>query len=261
MTDPYSVLGVNPGADDKEIKAAFKKLAKKHHPDVNGGNKDSEAKFKEINEAYTSLTEKPKSSPHGPDLHDMFGDTQSIFEAIFRGGGGANIVNRVPVDPELLLNGGSFDYTVQTFEHANGRIRPISHTVKVTVEPDTPVLAQIALPNGPKFTFIQLVPGDTQKYRVTDMINLTETKSVNAFIAMTGGEVEVISPSGRTIKVKVPAGTQSGNIHRIRGMGLRAPNGQRGNYNIQFSIKIPKITAENDEDLIKEILKHMKDAR
>ncbi len=52
MNDPFSVLGISPSASEDEIKAAYRKLAKKYHPDVNQGSADSEAKMKEINEAY-----------------------------------------------------------------------------------------------------------------------------------------------------------------------------------------------------------------
>ncbi|MEG2253387.1 MAG: DnaJ domain-containing protein, partial [Clostridia bacterium] len=55
MKDPYEVLGVSPGASDDEIKAAYRKLAKKYHPDLNGGSAQAETKMKEVNEAYTVL--------------------------------------------------------------------------------------------------------------------------------------------------------------------------------------------------------------
>ena len=53
--DYYTVLGVPRTATDKEIKTAYRKLARKHHPDVNPGDKDSESRFKEIGEAYSCL--------------------------------------------------------------------------------------------------------------------------------------------------------------------------------------------------------------
>ena len=55
MRDPYEVLGLSPGASDDDIKAAYRRLAKKYHPDLNGGSAEAEAKMKEVNEAYTLL--------------------------------------------------------------------------------------------------------------------------------------------------------------------------------------------------------------
>ena len=59
--DYYEVLGVDKNADDETIKKAYRKLAKKYHPDTNAGNAEAEKKFKEISEAYAVLSDKEKS--------------------------------------------------------------------------------------------------------------------------------------------------------------------------------------------------------
>ena len=77
--DYYEVLGVDRGADDATLKKAYRKLAKKYHPDMNPGDKEAEAKFKEATEAYGVL-----SDPDNRRQYDQFG--HAAFE---NGGGGA----------------------------------------------------------------------------------------------------------------------------------------------------------------------------
>ena len=62
--DYYEALGLSKGASDDEIKKAYRRLAKKYHPDMNPGDKDAEAKFKEINEAYSVLSDADKKQKY-----------------------------------------------------------------------------------------------------------------------------------------------------------------------------------------------------
>ena len=74
--DYYKILGVAREASSDEIKKAFRKLARKHHPDVNPGDKKAEEKFKEINEAYEVLSDSDKRRKYdtlGPNWMDQFG--------------------------------------------------------------------------------------------------------------------------------------------------------------------------------------------
>ncbi len=105
--DYYEVLGVDKGADDSTIKSAYRKLAKKYHPDVNPGDAEAEKKFKEAAEAYAVLSDPDKRRQYDQfghaafdgsagggfdysnmDFSDIFGSFGDIFSDLFGGGGG-----------------------------------------------------------------------------------------------------------------------------------------------------------------------------
>ena len=117
--DYYEVLGVDKSADDATLKKAYRKLAKKYHPDVNPGDKEAEAKFKEATEAYTILSDPEKRKQYdqfghaafenggggagggfggfdfnGADMGDIFGD---IFGYLFGGGSRSRRANNGPM--------------------------------------------------------------------------------------------------------------------------------------------------------------------
>ena len=118
--DYYEVLGVSKGASDSEIKSAYRKLAKKYHPDTNSGNPEAEAKFKEASEAYAVLSDSEKRRQYdqfghaafegggaggaggfdfsGMDMGDIFGD---IFGDFF-GGGRSRAQNNGPMRGQNL---------------------------------------------------------------------------------------------------------------------------------------------------------------
>ena len=128
--DYYEVLGVDRSASDEQIKKAYRKLAKQYHPDLNPGNKEAEAKFKEVNEAYEVLSNSEKKAKYDQFGHagvdpnfgagggpgggfDMdFGDLGDIFSSFF--GGGASRRN-----PNAPQRGGDASVNVPlSFEEA-----------------------------------------------------------------------------------------------------------------------------------------------
>lgn len=149
--DYYEVLGVDKGADDATIKSAYRKLAKKYHPDVNPGDKEAEKKFKEATEAYGVLSDPDKRRQYdqfghaafenggaggaggfggfggfdGADMGDIFGD---IFGDLFGGGGrranngpmkGANVRASVRITFEEAVFGCEKELDLNLKENCN----------------------------------------------------------------------------------------------------------------------------------------------
>src|ERR1700756_1438735 len=94
MRDYYEILGVSRGCDEAALKSAFRKLAMEHHPDRNGGWEDAEARFKELNEAYSVLSDPQKRAAYdrfghagvngaGPGAGPQFHDMHSVFNEMF----------------------------------------------------------------------------------------------------------------------------------------------------------------------------------
>jgi molecular chaperone DnaJ len=129
--DYYEVLGVGRNASDAEIKKAYRKLAKQYHPDINPGDKNAEAKFKEVNEAYEILSDPQKRSRYdqfghagvdpngfgsaGAGFDFDFGGISDIFESFF-GGSGFGRTTRSRTGPQ---KGADLKYSVEiSFEEA-----------------------------------------------------------------------------------------------------------------------------------------------
>src|SRR5918996_1989779 len=86
VRDPYRTLGVDRKASDEEIKKAYRKLARQYHPDRNAGDKAAEERFKEVQEAYSILSDPDKRKAY--DAGGMFGGAGGFDPRSFRGGFG-----------------------------------------------------------------------------------------------------------------------------------------------------------------------------
>jgi len=199
--DYYEVLGVPKSASDDEIKKAYRKLAVKYHPDKNPGDKEAEAKFKEINEAHDVLSDKQKRA-----RYDQFGHA---------GVGGAS-GNPFAGGGNPFGQGGAFNFNGQTFnfDFSSG---------SGSVFDD--ILGSI-FGNG----------GARRARRGADYQTLVTLTFEEAIFGTTE---TVTTHDGKNVKVKIPAGIDDGMSVRIKGKGGPAPEGgaEPGDLYVRVRVK------------------------
>src|SRR5689334_11409926 len=125
--DYYKVLGVARGASTDEIKKAFRKLARKYHPDVNPGDKKAEEKFKEINEAYEVLSDSEKRQKYdtlGPNWQEQFGGFPGAGRRSYTYSGG----RPSPFDFDTSGASGFSDFFEALFGRSGGGMRGATGT-------------------------------------------------------------------------------------------------------------------------------------
>lgn len=201
--DLYDVLGVSRSASDEEIKKAYRRLANKYHPDRNPGDKEAEAKYKELTNAHDVL-----SDPEKRKQYDMFGSTTGAggFPGGGAGGGFPGGFQGGNVDPQAAE---------ELFRNLFGGAAP-----------------------GGGFDFGSMFGGGGRKGSKTrgggrqrpPMEDVEADVTVPFLTAATGGTVS-ISVGGRTIDVKVPAGIEEGKR-------LRVPASATGSADVYLKVHI-----------------------
>ena len=278
-TDYYAVLGVSKDASEKEIKKAYRKLARDSHPDTNADNPDAEARFKEINEAYDILSdsEQRKEYDHvremgyfvgGPGggqqyvrVEDLIGEGGSPFDLfgglgdLFgRGGRQRAAPPRQGADLETDLN--------LTFHEAiGGTTRDMSHDgqrLKVKVPRGVADGARIRV-KGKGGRGTQGAPAGDLYVRVhvaahpifgRNGRDLLITVPVTFTEASLGAAIDVPTLEGKT-KIRVPAGTPSGKTFRVRGKGVDTTKGT-GDLLVTVEVTVPKDLTDEQKQLLEE---------
>lgn len=239
--DYYEVLGVAKGASDDEIKAAYRKLAIKYHPDKNPGNKEAEDKFKEATEAYEVLREPSKRKAYdqfgkagvsggagGPgfgqgaytDFSDIFGDFSDFFDLFGGGGGGRRRGSNRGSDLRYNLE-------ISLEDAAMGR----EHKIEIPRMEACTDCSGSGAAKGSSASNCPDCDGVGQVRRTQGFFSVTTT------CPRCAGRGKVISnpckscrgnglvEKRRTINVKIPAGVESGSRLKVSGEGEAGPNG------------------------------------
>jgi DnaJ-class molecular chaperone len=291
--DYYKILGVAKGASEKEIKAAYRRLARKFHPDVNQGDAKAEARFKEINEANEVLSDAGKRKRYdelgsdwaryqtvpgpGPfgggrvrvDTSGFGGDFSDFFRTFFTGGFGGGS----PAGFETDLGGGhgsdvEHDLELTLEEVAKGTTRLLG-----LGEPGAKSQrkVEVKIPAGVREGSRVRVAGEGGgggrkkgdlylRIRIAPHPlferrgeDLLTAVSVPLTTAVLGGEASVPTLEG-PVGIKVPPGTGTGRTFRLRGHGLRRlEGGDRGDVLATLAVEVPKELSKREKELFEEL--------
>ncbi len=274
-SDYYHVLGVDKNANAAEIKAAYRKLALKWHPDRNK-TKEAEAKFKEINEAYEILSSPEKKSKYDQFGHAAFGQGGNPFSGQNPFGGYYSTGN---INLEDLFGSGGFSDPFDVFSAFFGG-SPFGSQSKYQARPryqlkvsfmDAIKGAEKTITHQGKEYQVKIPAGidEGTKMRYTDfdvIFQITPHPHFNRegydciidqeiplSFAVLGGDVVVPTLDG-DLKVKVKAGTKSGSIIRLSGKGIKhLQSSKRGDFYIRFIINIPTKLSSRQKELFREL--------
>jgi molecular chaperone DnaJ len=232
--DYYKTLGLKKEATEQEIKQAYRRLARKHHPDVNPGDKTAESKFKEINEAFEVLSDKDKRKKY-----DVYGDQWQNADQFAQGGARAGQRWQSTGSP------GGFRFEEGDIESIFGdlfgggrrRSRPARETldmelaVEVTVEEAYQGTKRIISLESPEPCS---TCGGTGRIR-----------NVACSVCRGTG----IVPNIKRIEVQIPAGVRDGSRVRVAGKGRQDASGMAGDLYLVVSMKPNSIFERKGDDL------------
>ena len=284
--DYYKVLGVQKNADENEIKRAYRKLAKKYHPDANGDDKYAEQQFKEITEAYNVLSDSEKKK-----LYDQYGfaafdgsmgaeyaqggfdfgkggryteyhyssDDDSIFDDIFgdffgkrTGRKGRDVESNITISFEEAAFG-----CTKRLSFEGGR-----NTVEVKIPAGIDEGQSVRLKGKGHPGSMGMPAGDLYlKVHITEKpgyerrgMDVYTTENIPYTTAVLGGEVIFHTLYGE-VKCKIPAGTQSGSKIRLKQKGIVSMKDAsvHGDAYVTIQIKVPRNVTSKEREMLREL--------
>lgn len=278
--DYYEILGVPRTANEKELKAAYRKLARKYHPDVNPGDKTAESSFKEVSEAFGVLSDPEKRAKYDQVGHEAFGagfdpsrgvkidfedlglgDLSDLFD-LFGWGGGAR--GRGPRRRPAKGSDVEFEMSLPFADAIHGttmelRLPHLRESTRVRIPPGIEDGGRIRIPGkgqpspgghpGDAYVNVRVEP---HPLFTRDGSDLEVSVPVGIATATLGGEVEVPTLDGRTT-IRIPPGTRSGQKLRLKGRGVPSRSGHpAGHLNAVVQIVPPRSIDTRSRELLEE---------
>jgi molecular chaperone DnaJ len=279
--DFYRILGVPKGATKDEIKRAYRKLAQKHHPDANKNDSQAETRFKEISEAYSILSNDEKRRQYDELRRLVEAGGERIYGFGPNQGGGVR-VNIGDLGDLFGGEGGLFDDILGGFgfRGRDGRGRDVETDVTLSFEAAM-TGTTVSLPGGGKAR-IPAGVGDGARIKVAgkgqaigaggspgDLYVRVHVKPHPVFTAARNGDLSVTVPVtfpeaalgakvevptlDEPVTVKVPAGTRSGKVLRVRGKGGPRSKGGRGDLHVRIEVEVPQRLTRKERQLLEEL--------
>lgn len=271
MADLYAELGLSRGASEKEIKSAFRKLAKRYHPDHNPNDKSAQHKFAKISQAYEILSDNTKKAQYDR------GEIDSEGKPVFQGFSGANNSHNYSSANFNGMNFDAGDIFRDLFGTSKGRASQFKHAINKNINAELSISLEnivnnskieVALPNGknvkiqlPKYVedgqVIRLrgqgeqiysgAPGDAlvtlriKKHPVFEVqgVDLFMEQKLDLKDAVNGGKLFVETLENK-LALNIPPWTDSGKLFRLKDKGLPAKGGERGDLYVKVQISLPK---------------------
>ena len=244
MRDPYAVLGVAKTASEAEIKSAFRKLAKKYHPDANAKDANSSARFNEANQAYEILGDKDKRAQF--DRGEIDAEGKPKFSG-FSGGNPFGSTAGAGTRGFDFRSGGSGG-SGGGDEFHNGE----SVFSEIFEQAFGGGAGRRSARSG--FSAARNAPTKGEDIRATLKVRLEEVVGEE--------KVEAIFPSGKRLAIRLPDGVEDGQTIRLRGQGQPAPfgGGTAGDALVTVSFAEHARFTVRDRDLVAEQLVPLEDA-
>jgi len=280
--DFYKILGVAKDVSDAELKKVYRKLARQYHPDSNPGDAKAEARFKEISEAYTVLSDPAQRKEYdavramgggarftgaGPNMGGA-GGFEDVFANLFggaRGGGfpggfggptpGADLTASVTID---FIDGVKGTTKKLSFQHGEDVSFKVPAGIKDGGKVKLRGRGQPSMNGGPNGDLLVTVNIKPHPVFTRDGENLRVSVPVTFVEAALGATIQVPTLGGDPVKLKVAPGTPNGRVLRVKGKGVVTEK-HSGDLLATVDIAVPSHLSHKAEEALKAFAEELPD--
>ncbi len=289
--DFYKILGVSKDVSEAELKKVYRKLARQYHPDSNPGDTAAEAKFKEVSEAYSVLSDPTQRKEYdavkamgggarftgaGPNMGG--GGFEDVFSNLFGGAGarggfggaggfpggfggfggptpGADLTASVTIDFLDGVRGATKKLSFHGGEDVSFKVPAgVTDGSKIKLRGR----GQPSMNGGPNGDMIVTVTVKPHPIFVRDGLNIRVNVPITFAEAVLGGTIQVPTLGGEPVKLKVAPGTPNGRVLRVKGKGVVTEK-QSGDLLASVEVAVPSHVSPQAEELLKQFVAELPD--